>query len=104
MKKDKKETTNEKTPQRNMFENQLLLNHPASPAVTRSDPGKMDKEVIVIKGFLWVQQDKLFSKWKERFTVLTTQYLQFFKKTSSNISEIGAFVMKVIIMKMKKDN
>ena len=104
MKKDKKETINEKTPQRNIFENQLLLNHPASPAVTRSDPGMMDKEVIVIKGFLWVQQDKLFSKWKERFTVLTTQYLQFFKKTSSNISEIGAFVMKVIIMKMKKDN
>ena len=107
MKKDKKETINEKTPQRNIFETQILLNHPASPAVTRitkPDPDIIDKEVIVIKGFLWVQQDKLFSKWKERFTVLTTQYLQFFKKTSSNISEIGAFVMKVIIMKMKKDN
>ena len=55
----------------------------------------MDKEVIVMKGLLWVQQDKLFSKWKERFIVLTTHYLQFFKKASSRISEMGAFIMKV---------
>merc|ERR1712106_1218217 len=54
-----------------------------------------DKEVIVMKGLLWVQQDKLFSKWKERFIVLTSHYLQFFKKASSRISEMGAFVMKV---------
>ena len=44
MKKDKKETINEKTPQRNMFENQLLLNHPASPAVTRIP--KPDPDII----------------------------------------------------------
>ena len=54
-----------------------------------------DKEVIVMKGLLWVQQDKLFSRWKERFIVLTSHYLQFFKKTSSRISEMGAFIMKV---------
>ena len=56
----------------------------------------MDKEVIVMKGLLWVQQDKLFSKWKERFIVLTSHYIQFFKKASSRISEMGAFIMKVI--------
>ena len=104
MKKDEKETINEKTPQRNIFENQLLLNHPASPAVTRltkPDPVMMDKEVIVIKGFLWVQQDKLFSKWKERFIVLTSHYIQFFKKASSRISEMGAFIMKVLETSLK---
>jgi len=55
----------------------------------------VDKEVIVMKGLLWILQDKLFSKWKERFIVLTSHYLQFFKKTSSSISEMGAFIMKV---------
>ena len=54
-----------------------------------------DKEVIVLKGLLWVQQDRLFSRWKERFVVLTSNYLQFFKKTSSRISEMGGFIMKV---------
>jgi len=60
----------------------------------------MDKEVIVMKGLLWVQQDKLFSKWKERFIVLTSHYLQFFKKASSRISEMGAFIMKVKLSDM----
>ena len=55
-----------------------------------------DDEVVVMKGMLWVQQDKLFSRWKERFIVLTSHYLQFFKKASSRISEMGAFVMKVV--------
>jgi len=61
-----------------------------------SDTKKCDREVIVKKGLLWVQQDKLFSRWKERFIVLTSRYLQFFKKTSSRISEMGAFIMKVL--------
>ena len=38
----------------------------------------------------------MFSKWKERFIVPTSNYLQFFKKASSRISEMGAFVMKVV--------
>ena len=54
-----------------------------------------DKEVIVMKGLLWVQQDKLFSRWKERFIIMTTDYLQFFKKGSSKISEMGNFLFKV---------
>ena len=44
---------------------------------------------------MWVQQDKLFSRWKERFIILTTGYLQIFKKGTSRISDMGAFVSKV---------
>ena len=50
---------------------------------------------IVKKGLMWVQQDKLFSRWKERFIILTPDYLQFFKKGSSKISEMGNFLFKV---------
>ena len=91
----------ENSPRRNIREDEILSNHPVSPLVTKRLSKDMytkpsDKEVIVMKGLLWVQQDKLFSRWKERFIVLTSHYLQFFKKTSSRISEMGAFIMKVV--------
>ncbi len=48
------------------------------------------------KGLLWQQRDKLFSQWKERYFILTPDYLQCFKKTSSKITEMmGEFIFKV---------
>ena len=51
--------------------------------------------VPVLKGCLWVQKERLFPKWKERFCVLTSEYFQCFKKSHSSISEMGDFVTKV---------
>ena len=51
---------------------------------------------IVRKGLMWVQQDKLFSRWRERFIILTQEYLQFFKKGTSKASEMGNFLYKVV--------
>ena len=31
---------------------------------------------LLCQGLLWVQHDKLFSRWKERFVILTTDYVQ----------------------------
>jgi len=56
-----------------------------------------DPDRIIKKGLLWVQHDKLFSRWKERFVILTADYIQIFKKASSRISEMGAFQYKVRI-------
>jgi len=50
---------------------------------------------LVKKGLMWVQQDKMFSRWKERFIILTTGYLQIFKKGTSRISDMGTFVSKI---------
>jgi hypothetical protein len=47
------------------------------------------------KGMLWQQRDKLFSQWKERYFILTPDYLQCFKKGSSRITEMGEFIFKV---------
>jgi hypothetical protein len=90
----KEETTQviENPPSRNICEEPYLLGH---PGMNEASTQFSDKEVIVMKGLLWVQQDKLFSRWKERFIVLTSHYLQFFKKTSSRLSEMGAFMLKV---------
>ena len=47
------------------------------------------------RGLLWLQEDKLFSRWRERFIVLTNSHLVVHKKAVSRISEMGAFLYKV---------
>lgn len=55
----------------------------------------MERSATLRKGLLWVQRDKLFSRWKERYFVLTADYLNCFKKGTSRISEMGEFLYKV---------
>ena len=47
------------------------------------------------RGLLWLQEDKLFSRWRERFVVLTNTHIVVHKKAASRISEMGAFLYKV---------
>ncbi|UYV81711.1 SETMAR [Cordylochernes scorpioides] len=54
------------------------------------------EETTVKKGLLWQQWDRFFSRWKERFFLLTQDYLVCFKKGSKvGISEMGTFLYKV---------
>eukprot|EP00092_Neocalanus_flemingeri_P010272 GFUD01011068.1.p1 GENE.GFUD01011068.1~~GFUD01011068.1.p1 ORF type:complete len:536 (-),score=118.68 GFUD01011068.1:169-1695(-) len=53
------------------------------------------EDSLVRKGLMWVQQDKLFSRWKERFIILTTGYLQIFKKGATRFSDMGTFINKI---------
>ena len=83
-KKEERTQVIENPPSRNICEEPYLGGHPGTPLVNKSLSNEAstqfsEQEVIVIKGLLWVQQDKLFSRWKERFIVLTSYYLQFFK-------------------------
>lgn len=49
------------------------------------------------RGLLWQQRDKLFSRWKERYFILTRDYLHCFRRASGTdrISEMGQFLFKV---------
>lgn len=50
------------------------------------------------KGLLWQQRDRFFSRWKERYFVLTKDYLACFKKGSKvGMSEMGSFMYKVML-------
>jgi hypothetical protein len=68
---------------------------------TYEDPARLalsspaQEESVVRKGLMWIQQDKLFSRWKERFIILTTGYLQIFKKGATRFSDMGTFIRKV---------
>ncbi|XP_015916466.1 uncharacterized protein [Parasteatoda tepidariorum] len=62
-----------------------------------SNPKESRPESVTLKkGTLWQQRDKFFSRWKERFFILTSDYLACFKKASKiGISEMGGFLYKV---------
>ena len=55
----------------------------------------LGNDATIRKGVMWVQQEKLFSRWKERFIILTSSYLHIFKKSTSRLSDMGTFVNKV---------
>ena len=57
-----------------------------------------DGEGSFKKGLLWQQRDKLFSRWKERYFILTKDYFHCFKKASSRITEMGGFIFKVSVL------
>lgn len=62
-----------------------------------------DNSFTVKKGVLWQQQNyeklhqRLFSRWKKRFFILTTGYLVCFKRSTCKVgrSEMGKFLYKV---------
>ncbi|XP_076361061.1 uncharacterized protein LOC143252588 [Tachypleus tridentatus] len=52
--------------------------------------------ITIKKGLLWQQRDKFFSRWKERYFMLTLDYLACFKRGSKvGMSEMGSFQYKV---------
>ncbi|XP_076307059.1 uncharacterized protein LOC143223247 [Tachypleus tridentatus] len=60
-----------------------------------SKPISLDASTLK-KGLLWQQRDKFFSRWKERYFVLTRDYLACFKKGAKvGMSEMGSFLYKI---------
>ena len=69
-----------------------------APSLTESSEqgsSLLGSDATIRKGVMWVQQEKLFSRWKERFIILTSSYLHIFKKSTSRLSDMGTFVNKV---------
>ena len=63
---------------------------------------------LTLPGLLWQQRDKVFSRWKERYFVLTSDYLQCFKKATPSVmhsaaSEMGRFIFKLKLTEVKKN-
>ncbi|PSN55427.1 hypothetical protein C0J52_05673 [Blattella germanica] len=58
------------------------------------------------KGLLWQQRDRIFSRWKERYFILTRDYLHCFKRSSGSgadkISEMGQFIFKVKLVEVER--
>lgn len=54
------------------------------------------------RGLLWEQRERLFSRWKERYFILTKDYLHCFKRATNNISPMGQFIFKVKLVDVEK--
>ena len=68
----------------------------------QSNVSSMANGTTIRKGILWQQRDKIFSRWKERFFILTPDYLQCYKKSASRISEMGGFIFKLRLSEVSK--
>ncbi|KAL1124273.1 hypothetical protein AAG570_002043 [Ranatra chinensis] len=54
------------------------------------------------KGLLWQQRERLFSRWKERYFILTKDYLHCFKKSTGGLSPMGQFIYKVKLVEVDR--
>ncbi|CAH1102361.1 unnamed protein product [Psylliodes chrysocephalus] len=59
---------------------------------------------VIKRGLMWQQRDRLFSRWKERYFILTRDYLHVFRRASGSdrISEMGQFLFKVKLIDIIK--
>ena len=58
-------------------------------------PLTTNNSTTLMKGVLWQQREKRFSRWKERFFVISNDYLQCYRKGTSKISEMGGFIYRI---------
>lgn len=77
---------------------------PALPPIP--DISLVSESTSIKKGVLWEQQQNrfFFNRWKERFFILTTDYLSCFKKAprkAVGMSEMGSFVYKINLNEIK---
>ena len=49
----------------------------------------------IMRGLMWIHQEKMFSKWKEKFLVVTKDYIQIYKKGSVEGTQMGDFQFQV---------
>jgi len=76
----------------------------SSSASVQPGPSLLGSDSCIRKGVMWVQQEKLFSRWKERFIILTSSYLHIFKKSTSRLSDMGTFVNKIRLSEIENLN
>jgi len=90
--KHHKDHQSEKTKMKNIFTKPIELSNQLSVVAGQDIVRNLS---VVKKGILWQQRDSLFSRWKERFFILTDDYFHCFKKGSSKVTEMGEFIFKV---------
>ena len=78
-------------------EGELHLSVPQEVPPSYSDPSSA---FPLHRALMWVQKGKLLSRWKERFIVITEEYIQCFKKGMAQLSQMGDFMFQVNIKVM----
>lgn len=78
----------------NIHQEQLQKENYSSLARKRT-PSFSNNNFPLHRSLMWVQKGKLLSRWKERFIVITEEYIQCFKKGLAQLSQMGDFLFQV---------
>jgi len=82
-------------------EAEMLYGSDAGPTSTFSTNSTTNSTTL-LKGVLWQQREKRFSRWKERFFILTNDYLQCFRRGTSKLSEMGTFIFRIRLCEIEE--
>jgi hypothetical protein len=64
---------------------------PFSLPVTVRDFNHQNEHFPLLKGMLWQKKERMFSRWKERFFILTPKHIQCYEKTPAHSSDSVLF-------------
>ena len=59
--------------------------------VTTEEFERRNDKIPLLKGMVWQKKDRIFSRWKERFFVLTAKHLHCYEKCPVNSTEAPVF-------------
>ena len=79
----------------NLYGGQVEVTAQNSPLLPLPTSLTTNNSTTLMKGVLWQQREKRFSRWKERFFVISNDYLQCYRKGTSKISEMGGFIYRI---------
>jgi len=77
---------------------------PFSLPVTASKAQRNHEQVPLLKGMLWQKKDRIFSRWKQRFFILTTKCLHCYEKCPKNTADISSLIFEVQLSSIEKMN
>ena len=60
---------------------------PFSNPVTLDEFEQIRDSISLLKGMLWQKKDRIFSRWRERFFMLTKDYLNCCEKNPQNTAD-----------------
>jgi len=49
----------------------------------------------LVRGVMWLQRERMFSRWKERFIIMTQEYLQCYRRGTTLATEMGPFLFQI---------
>ena len=70
---------------------QNIQDQPFSLPVTLDEFERINDPISLLKGMLWQKKDRIFSRWKERFFMLTSDYLNCYEKNPQSIADASLF-------------
>jgi len=68
---------------------------PFSLPVTVRDFEKQNEQFPLLKGMLWQKKERFFSRWKERFFILTPKHIQCFEKSPTHSNDSALFQVQL---------